>query len=80
MKSSFRLKYTVLNGGWSVLKIGDMEKTVILNVSFFHDSLKELALSAIVLRSKDETSVVFMDEPGEHKLILKKTVRTFFMN
>jgi len=72
MKSSFSLKYTVLNGGWAVLEIGNMEKTLILNISFFHDSLKELAQSAIVLRSKDETSVVFMDEPGEHRLVLKR--------
>lgn len=62
----------VHSGGWAVLEIGDMEKAVTLNISFFHDSLKELAQSAIVLRSKDETSVIFMDEPGEHKLILKK--------
>lgn len=70
--SSFSLKYTVLNGGWAVLEIGHMEKAITLNISFFHDSLKELALSAIVLRSEDETSVIFMDEPGEHKFILKK--------
>ncbi|MGF7028409.1 hypothetical protein L1283_005218 [Sphingobacterium sp. HSC-15S19] len=59
MKSSFSLKYTLLNGGLAVLEIGNMEKAVTLNISFFHDSLKELALSAIVLRSKDETSVIF---------------------
>lgn len=80
MKSSFSLKYTVHNGGWAALEIGDVENTVILNISFFHDSLKELAQSAIVLPSNDETSVIFMDEPAEHKLILKKTVRTFSMN
>jgi len=34
--------------------------------------LKELAQSAIELRTRGEKSVVFMDEPGEHKLILKK--------
>lgn len=48
MKSSFSLKYTVLNGGWATLEIGHMEKTVTLNISFFRDSLKELAKSAIV--------------------------------
>ncbi|OFV11193.1 hypothetical protein HMPREF3127_20085 [Sphingobacterium sp. HMSC13C05] len=73
MKSTFNLKYTLFNGGWAVLEIGDMEKAVTLNISFFHDSLKELAQSAIVLRSKEETSVVFRDEPGEHRLILKKS-------
>jgi len=78
MKSSFSLKYTVHNGGWAVLEIGYMEKTVTLNISFFHDSLKELAQSAIVLQSKDETSVIFMDEPGEHKLILKKNGTNIF--
>lgn len=73
MKSTFNLKYTVHNGGWAAFEIGDIEKAVTLKISFFHDSLKELAQSAIVLRSKEETSVVFMDEPGEHKLILKRS-------
>ncbi|MGB3106187.1 hypothetical protein [Sphingobacterium siyangense] len=43
MKSSFSLKYMVHNGGWAALEIGDVEKTLILNIYFFHDSLKELA-------------------------------------
>ncbi len=68
----------VHNGGWAVLEICNIEKTITLNISFFHDSLKELAQSAIVPRSKDETSVVFMDEPGEHKLILKKNGTNIF--
>lgn len=72
MKTSFSLKYTINNGGWAVLEIGNMEKTLILNISFFHDSLKELAQSAIVLKFKDETQVVFMDEPGEHRLVLER--------
>ncbi|GAA0882834.1 hypothetical protein GCM10009120_14310 [Sphingobacterium siyangense subsp. cladoniae] len=78
MKSTFSLKYTVHNGGWAVLEICNSEKTITVNTSFFHDSLKELAQSAIVLRSKDETSVVFMDEPGEHKLILKRNGTNIF--
>lgn len=78
MKSFFSLKYIVHIGGWAVLEIGDIEKAVTLNISYFHDSLKELAQSAIVLRTKDETSVIFMDEPGEHKLILKKNGTSIF--
>jgi hypothetical protein len=72
MKSVFILKYILHTGGWAALEIGNIEKTVVLNISFFHDSLKELAQSAIELRTRGEKSVVFMDEPGEHKLILKK--------
>lgn len=68
----------VHNGGWAVLEIGNLEKTVTLNISFFHDSLKELAQSAIALRSREETSVVFTDEPCEHKLMLKKIDTNIF--
>ncbi|ULT25838.1 hypothetical protein KUH03_02285 [Sphingobacterium sp. E70] len=39
-----------------------------------------MAQSAIELRTKGEKSVVFMDEPGEHKLILKKVALAFPMN
>ena len=72
MKQVLTLKYVVNKGGWATLCIGNITEIVILNISYLHDSLKELAQSAIELKTKDETSVVFMDEPGEHKLILKK--------
>ena len=58
MKSSFSLKYTLLNGGWAALEIGNMEKAVTLNISFFHDSLKELAQSAIDPRTKNRLFLI----------------------
>jgi hypothetical protein len=46
MKSVFNLKYILYNGGWVVLEIGNTEQIIKVNISFFHDSLKELAKSA----------------------------------
>lgn len=58
MKSTFNLKYTVHNGGWAAFEIGDIEKAVTLNISFFHDSLKELAQSAIDPRTKNRLFLI----------------------
>ena len=41
-----------------------------------NDSLKELAQSEIKIKSEDSASVLFMDEPGEHKLVLSKNVES----
>lgn len=51
---------------------GNGEKENKFAVSYLNDSLKELAESAIEIREKDFKSVVFMDEPGEHVLILNR--------
>lgn len=43
-------------------------------VSYLHDSLYDLTTAAsAVLRGATEATVVFMDEPGEHQLLLRQT-------
>lgn len=66
------LSYILKNAGWAVLEISDGDKTLSFDISYLHDSLKNLAESAIDLKTKSEKSVVFMDEPGEHWLVLKR--------
>jgi len=44
-----------------------------MTVSYLHDSLRELATSVLRLRAgESEVKVIFMDEPGEHHLLLKR--------
>ena len=66
------LNYLLQNAGWAILEISNGDKLVKLNVSYLHDSLKSLADSAYDLKNKTEKKVIFMDEPGEHWLILRK--------
>ena len=67
-----QLNYILEDAGWAILEISKGEELLKLNISYLHDSLKNLAESAIELETKNEKTVIFMDEPGEHWLILKK--------
>jgi len=67
-----QIEYKIDGAGWADGKIGNGKKQVKFAISYLHDSLKELAESAIEIREKDFKSVVFMDEPGEHVLILNR--------
>lgn len=66
------LNYSLNGHGWAILEIDNGKMKIEICVSYFHDSLKNLAESAIKLLTNNEISVVFMDEPGEHQLLLKK--------
>ena len=66
------LNYILENAGWAIIEINNGEKIIKINISYLNDSLQNLAESAIEIRNKSEKTVVFMDEPGEHWLILKK--------
>lgn len=66
------LNYILEDAGWAILEINNGEKIIKLDISYLHDSLKNLSESAIELKIKKEKFVIFMNEPGEHWLILKK--------
>lgn len=66
------INYTVENAGWAIVTIQHDYKTIKMVASYLHDSLKELAESAIQLKTKTEKKVVFMDEPGEYWLVLRR--------
>ena len=66
------IEYQIVGSGWANGTIGNGKKQKKFAVSYLNDSLKELAESAIEIREKDFKSVVFMEEPGEHVLILNR--------
>ncbi|WP_346881765.1 hypothetical protein [uncultured Algibacter sp.] len=68
----FFIEYKISGAGWASGKIGNNEKTITMGVSYLHDSLKELAQSAIDIKNAELKTIVFMDEPGEYILLLKR--------
>ncbi|MEM6854404.1 MAG: hypothetical protein AAF593_08345 [Planctomycetota bacterium] len=67
------LSYSLDGTGWATASFQDGDSEVALTASYLHDSLGDLAQSAIDLRKGESTStVVFMDEPGEHHLVLSQ--------
>ncbi|MDY8137458.1 hypothetical protein [Aquimarina sp. 2201CG5-10] len=70
------IKYELENAGWASVTIGNGTTRERFGVSYLHDSLKELAVSAISIKEKTDESVIFMEEPGEIKLLLKRSQET----
>lgn len=68
----FFIEYNITGAGWATGKIGNNDKTITMEVSYLHDSLKELAQSAIDIKTAELKTIVFMDEPGEYVLLLKR--------
>ena len=66
------LSYALGSAGWATAIWND-GSPVEITVSYLHDSLKDLATSVISLQSKRVATVLFMDEPGEHMLVLEMT-------
>lgn len=66
------INFNVKKAGWAIGQIENEDDFIEFSVSYLHDSLKELAESAIEIGKKDRKSVLFMKEPGEHVLILNK--------
>lgn len=70
------IKYELENAGWATVTIGNGTSQERFGVSYLHDSLKELAVSAIKIKDKTDQSVIFMEEPGEIQLLLKRSEET----
>ena len=70
--SNPELRYTLEKAGWATATWDD-GAAVEITVSYLHDSLKDLAESVILLESREPASVLFMDEPGEHMLLLERS-------
>lgn len=66
------IEYNVIGSGWATVRIGNNETSIEISVSYLNDSLKELAKSAIAIKKCVFEKVVFMDEPGEHILLLNR--------
>ena len=66
------IEYEIVGSGWANGQIGNGKEQIKFAVSYLNNSLKELAESAIEIQEKDFKKVVFMEEPGEHVLILNR--------
>ena len=70
----FSISYKLHEAGWATVNISNGVENIEYPVSYLHDSLRELVQLAIsVKNSSPESRVVFMDEPGEIHLVVKKT-------
>ncbi len=68
-----RFAYILDGTGWATATLGDATYKIAMTASYLNDSLGELAQTAVSLRDGDTVAtVVFMDEPGEHHLVLER--------
>jgi hypothetical protein len=69
-----RLTYGLEAHGWATVTLECSQQTVRMAASYLHDSLRDLASAArAVAMGAAEVKVIFMDEPGEHELIIRRT-------
>lgn len=72
--SSFAMQYNLNGAGWATFLVTADNQQHTFAVSYLHDSLEQLAGTVIHILSdqSSEGLVVFMDEPGELQLSLKR--------
>ncbi|GAA3594536.1 hypothetical protein Q4Q39_06845 [Flavivirga amylovorans] len=68
----FFIEYKLDKAGWAFGRIGNSKKEIKFVASYLHNSLLELAQSAIDIKKMTSKRVVFMDEPGEYILVIKR--------
>jgi putative exporter of polyketide antibiotics len=74
-KLSLSISYIVEDAGWAQITISDGEGEIVNDVSYLHDSLRDLAELAIEMRSGAKTAkAIFMDEPGELQLVVSRVM------
>jgi hypothetical protein len=68
-----RLHYGLEDAGWATVTLECGDQRVEMAACYLHDSLRDLASAARALMAgASEAVVVFMDEPGEHELIMRR--------
>ena len=72
MQGKLSIDYELTGAGWAELKWTDAGETLYIAVSYLHDSLGQLAQSALELKKLGSAKVFFLDEPGEHHLFLDR--------
>lgn len=65
------LDYRLENHGWATATVSNGEIQKCFDASYLHDTLRNLATSALTIGEVSSTSVIFMQEPGEIQLILE---------
>jgi len=65
----FYLDYVLHDAGWAQVTISTDHGTIVMPVSYLHDSLREITEAVIQLRSgAKDAKAGFFAEPGEHQL------------
>ena len=65
--------YSLGGTGWATATVANDGKSVSMPASYLHDSLRDLAKAVLRLRDgESEALVIFVDEPGEHHLTLRR--------
>jgi hypothetical protein len=68
-----RFAYTVGEAGWADVHIECGDAVVNMTASYLHDSLRDLlSATTAIVRGAPEAAAIFMDEPGEHHLKLRR--------
>lgn len=71
VKCMFRCSYILDGTGWATVSVSENDRQVDMTASYLHDSLRELSQAALDLcDGNSAVTVVFMDEPGEHHLVV----------
>jgi hypothetical protein len=71
------LSYKVEQAGWATFTLVCGEQAATVPVSYLHDSLRDLASGVLaIVRGAAEVDVVFVDEPGEHHLLIERVSDT----
>lgn len=72
-----KFQYILHRAGWATAILSCQDQAVEMTVSYLHNSLRDLASAVIALvNGATEVSVIFMDEPGEHRLVLRRKDQT----
>lgn len=68
-----RFWYVLHDAGWATATISCEGQCVGMAVSYLRDTLHDLASAVIAMvNGADEATVFFMDEPGEHQLLIRR--------
>ena len=67
-------EYKLTGAGWALATLEMGTQKIEMTVSYLHDSLANLTeVLLILMQAPSSGSVVFMEEPGEHEMILTRT-------
>lgn len=70
---SMRFQYILHEAGWATAIISCAGQSVEMRASYLHDALDDLASATIaIVNGAHEVTVTFMDEPGEHQLVIRR--------
>jgi hypothetical protein len=68
-----RINYELEHAGWATVTLECGGQQVTMAASYLHDSLRDLArASHSLVEGAEEATVVFMSEPGEHHVVMRR--------